>query len=99
DPKGVDGTGVVTVIAHGDHPEWYGLPRDPHVPLGIGASKHVLKPIGLAAFFGAIAAVVLHYLRMGPEKPHEEVYVPPPAPPPPPPERPTVEGGGPWPDR
>ena len=34
DPPGVGGTAVVTVLAYGDHPEWYGLPRDPHVPRG-----------------------------------------------------------------
>ena len=27
DPAGVGGTGVVTVLAHGDHPEWYGTSR------------------------------------------------------------------------
>src|SRR5207253_2390549 len=32
DPPGVGGTTVITVLAHGDHPEWYGLPNDPHVP-------------------------------------------------------------------
>src|ERR1051326_3964501 len=31
DPPGVGGTGVITILAHGDHPEWYGLPADPHV--------------------------------------------------------------------
>jgi len=42
DPPGVGGTTVVTVLAHADHPEWYGLPVDPHVrpriQLGRGVS-------------------------------------------------------------
>src|SRR5213080_585235 len=29
DPPGVGGTTVITVLAHADHPEWYGLPKDP----------------------------------------------------------------------
>ena len=34
DPPGVGGTGVVTVLAFGDQPELYGLPRDP-----VGAAR------------------------------------------------------------
>jgi formate dehydrogenase beta subunit len=71
DPKGVGGTGVVTVLAHGDHPEWYGLPKDPKVPVPVKISKKVLKPLGFLAIFGAVAAVFAHYFRMGPKKPHE----------------------------
>src|SRR5499433_2059246 len=54
DPAGVGGTGVVTVLAHGDHPEWYSLPKDPRVPLSVRVSKSILKPIGLVAILGAI---------------------------------------------
>src|SRR5262249_28074224 len=71
DPPGVDGTGVVTVLAHGDHPEWYGLPANPPVPGPAELSKKVLKPLGLVAIFGAIGAVVTHYFRKGPKKPAE----------------------------
>ena len=52
DPPGVGGTGVVTVLAHGDHPEWYDLPRDPHVPLAVRLWKGVLRPFGMLAIFG-----------------------------------------------
>ncbi len=69
DPKGVGGTGVVTVLAHGDHPEWYGLPKAPEVPLAVRATKRVLKPLGFLAIFGAIGAVVAHYFRFGPKAP------------------------------
>ena len=34
DPPGVGGTGVVTVLAFGDRPELYGLPRDPDCAAG-----------------------------------------------------------------
>ena len=71
DPAGVGGTGVVTILAHGDHPEWYGLPRNPQVPLAVRVSKSVLKPLGFLAFFGAIAAVFAHFFRYGPKKPRE----------------------------
>src|SRR5262250_3845895 len=71
DPAGVGGTGVVTVLAHGDHPEWYGLPRDPHVPWSVSFSKRFLRPLGLIAIFGTIAGVFGHFLRHGPKKPPE----------------------------
>src|SRR3989454_9146881 len=32
DPPGVGGTGVITVLALGNNPEEYGLPRDPTIP-------------------------------------------------------------------
>jgi predicted nucleic acid-binding Zn ribbon protein len=47
--SGRGGTGAVTVLAHGDHPEWYGLPRDPHVPLSVLLWKNVLRPLGVVA--------------------------------------------------
>jgi formate dehydrogenase iron-sulfur subunit len=71
DPPGVKGTGVVTVLAYGDHPEWYGLPRDPHVPWTVRVSKSFLKPLGFIAIFGTIAGVFGHFLRHGPKKPPE----------------------------
>src|ERR1700694_372113 len=59
DPKGVGGTGVLTVLAYGDHPEWYGgLPRDPHVPLGVKFWKNIVRPLGLIALAGAFVAAL-----------------------------------------
>jgi len=70
DPKGVGGTGVVTVLAHGDHPEWYGLPRDPHVSLAVKFWKNVLKPIGMVAVFGAVIGAFAHYTKFGRKEVH-----------------------------
>ena len=67
DPAGVNGTSVITVLAHGDHPEWYGLPADPHVPLLVRIWKKVLRPIGGIAILGAVFGVVGHYMRHGPK--------------------------------
>jgi hypothetical protein len=50
DPPGVGGTTVVTVLAHGDHPEWYGLPADPKIPASVWLSRKLLRPI-LKLFF------------------------------------------------
>jgi formate dehydrogenase beta subunit len=72
DPKGVGGTSVVTVLAHGDHPEWYGLPKDPHVPLSVRFAKSVLRPLGLLAMFATVAGVFGHFMRYGPKKPPEK---------------------------
>src|SRR5215831_5935078 len=65
DPKGVGGTGVVTVLAHGDHPDWYGLPANPHVPWGVKLAKKVLRPLGVVAIFGAVIGAFAHYTKYG----------------------------------
>jgi formate dehydrogenase iron-sulfur subunit len=65
DPQGVGGTSVVTILGHGDHPEWYGLPADPHVPLLVKLWKSVLRPIGVVALFGAVLGAFSHYTKFG----------------------------------
>jgi formate dehydrogenase beta subunit len=72
DPPGVGGTGVVTVLAHGNHPEWYGLPPDPHVPRSIRLWKSVLRPLGMLAIFGAVVGAFAHYTRFGRKAPPDE---------------------------
>jgi formate dehydrogenase iron-sulfur subunit len=69
DPPGVGGTSVVTVLAHADHPEWYGLPADPHVPASAWISRKLLRPIGLLAMAGSIGAVLGHFVKFGPSEP------------------------------
>ena len=69
DPSGVNGTGVITVLAYGANPEWYGLPRDPHVPHAVIAWKRVLRPLGMLAILGAIVGSFLHYTRFGRKEP------------------------------
>jgi formate dehydrogenase iron-sulfur subunit len=72
DPAGVGGTSVVTVLAHGDHPEWYGLPADPHVSPLLRFWKWVLRPLGALAVVGTVIAAIGHYLYEGPKVPPEE---------------------------
>ncbi len=72
DPPGVGGTGVVTVLGHGDHPEWYGLPRDPHVPWGVKLWKQVLRPLGMLAIFGSVLGAFGHFMTRGPTEPGED---------------------------
>lgn len=67
DPAGVNGTSVVTILAHGDHPEWYGLPANPHVPILVKVWKKFLRPFGGIAIIGAVFGVVAHYMRHGPK--------------------------------
>jgi formate dehydrogenase iron-sulfur subunit len=67
DPPGVGGTGVVTVLAHGDHPEWYDLPKDPRIPLSVGITKTLLRPLGLVAVFGSVIGSFGHFLGYGPK--------------------------------
>jgi formate dehydrogenase beta subunit len=70
-PSGVGGTGVVTVLAHGDKPDWYGLPRDPHVPTTVRVWKSVLRPFGLVAIFGAVLGTFSHFMNHGPKEARE----------------------------
>jgi hypothetical protein len=69
DPPGVGGTTVITVLAHGDHPEWYGLPKDPQIPTAVRFWKSVLRPLGALAIAGSFFAMLGHYLSFGPKKP------------------------------
>src|SRR5215813_10807832 len=68
DPAGVGGTSVITVLAHGDHPEWYGLPPDPKVPASVRFARSILRPLGLIAIFAAIAGVFGHFIGFGPRR-------------------------------
>jgi formate dehydrogenase beta subunit len=65
DPSGVGGTSVVTVLAFGDRPELYGLPKDPVVPLAVRIWKGPLKWTGNLAIVGGVLAAVLHFVRFG----------------------------------
>jgi formate dehydrogenase iron-sulfur subunit len=64
-PDGVGGTSVVTVLAHGDHPDWYGLPANPHVPWGVKFWKKIVRPLGAIAIFGAVIGAFGHYMNHG----------------------------------
>ncbi len=80
DPQGVGGTSVVTVLAHGDHPEWYGgLPVNPHVPWGVKIWKRILRPLGLVGILGAIVGAFGHHLWRGSKEPPAEAPGHPPA--------------------
>lgn len=65
DPPGVGGTGVVTVLAFGDRPELYGLPRDPVVPAAVRVWKGPLKWLGNAAMLAGVAVAAMHFIRYG----------------------------------
>jgi formate dehydrogenase beta subunit len=71
-PAGVSGTHVVYVLAHADHPEHYGLPRDPKIPWTVSLWKGPLKWLGNLALLGGIVGTVFHYLRYGPWKDPEK---------------------------
>ncbi|HET7787114.1 MAG TPA: formate dehydrogenase subunit beta [Myxococcales bacterium] len=71
DPPGVGGTGVITVLKHGDHPEWYGLPKDPSVPTTVSLWKRVIHPIGFVAMAAAVFGAIGHFMAFGPKKPKD----------------------------
>jgi hypothetical protein len=65
DPPGVGGTGVVTVLAFGDRPELYGLPRNPTIPLAVRLWKGPLKVLGNVAMMSGLVAAAAHFIRFG----------------------------------
>jgi len=65
DPAGVGGTSVVTVLAFGDRPELYGLPRNPTIPLAVRLWKGPVKVLGNLAMLGGLVAAAAHYIRFG----------------------------------
>jgi formate dehydrogenase beta subunit len=67
DPPGVGGTGVVTVLAHGDRPELYGLPASPRVPALVRIGKNLLRPLGVVAIIGAVIGAFAHFTTFGPK--------------------------------
>jgi formate dehydrogenase iron-sulfur subunit len=67
DPSGVGGTGVVTVLAHGDRFVDYKLPENPTVPMAVIAWKHPLKWLGNIGILGGVLIAAAHYLRYGPK--------------------------------
>src|SRR5262249_7452972 len=71
DPPGVGGTSVITVLKHGDHPEWYGLPKDPGVPVVASVWKRAIRWVGFVAMAGAVFGAIGHFMAFGPKKPKE----------------------------
>jgi len=65
DPPGVGGTGVIYVLALGDQPELYGLPKDPRVPWTVTIWKNALKPLGSITMVAALFGALFHYIRYG----------------------------------
>jgi len=73
DPPGVQGTHVFFVLPHGDRPEAYGLPRNPHVsPVVRLWRSPEARGLGAFTLFAVLAAGVLHYMRYGPLEPPDE---------------------------
>jgi formate dehydrogenase beta subunit len=68
DPECVGGTGVVTVLAHGDRLESYGLPKNPTIPLAVTLWKKPLKWLGGLGMIAGVFAAGLHYLKFGPKE-------------------------------
>jgi formate dehydrogenase iron-sulfur subunit len=67
DPPGVSGTHVFFVLPHGDHPEAYGLPKNPSIsPVVRLWRSSYAHGLGVFTMFAVLAAGVLHYMRYGP---------------------------------
>jgi formate dehydrogenase beta subunit len=72
DPPGVGGTGVITVVAHGDMLDAYRLPVDPSIPLAVQLWKKPLRWLGTLGMIAGLAIASWHYLRYGPKHVHAE---------------------------
>jgi formate dehydrogenase iron-sulfur subunit len=72
DPPGVGGTNVITILAYGDKPEIYGLPKDPKVPAYVGFMKSFLKPIGNFLMLLGVVSAFGHFMRYGKSEEHSD---------------------------
>lgn len=77
DPPGVGGTGVMSILAYGDKPDAYGLPKDPSISVAVEVWKGPLKWIGNLAIVGGIIGTFIHYLRFGPKHVPEDALAKP----------------------
>jgi formate dehydrogenase beta subunit len=74
-PEGVGGTNVLYVLAHGDRPEAYGLPRDPAISWAVRLWKGPVKWFGSLLLLGTLLGAFLHYLRYGPKEAGDDADV------------------------
>lgn len=72
DPQGVGGTHMMYVVPHGDHLEDYHLPADPVASPGSLWALHGAKVAGSWLVGLGAVATLLHFLRVGPEKPNDD---------------------------
>ncbi len=67
DPPGVGGTHVFFVLPHGDRPEAYGLPKDPHIsPMVALWRGWFAKSLGVFTMLAVLVAGIFHYMKVGP---------------------------------
>ncbi len=68
DPEGVNGTGYIYVLPHGDHVKDYNLPENPKIEASIGLWKGPLKTLGSIALWGTLIGAFLQLILWGPIK-------------------------------
>jgi len=68
DPSGVDGTGYIYVLPHGNHINEYQLPENPKIEASISFWKGPLKTLGSFALLGSIFAIFVQLILWGPIK-------------------------------
>jgi formate dehydrogenase iron-sulfur subunit len=63
-----DLSGLGVLFALEGKPEEYGLPAKPTIPASIFIWKDVVRPLGILGFCGSVAAILLHYVTVGPKR-------------------------------
>jgi len=59
--------GLGAMYALGGPPSRYGLPDTPQIPPTVLFWKDFVRPMGWVAFWGALAAALVHYVTVGPK--------------------------------
>ena len=72
DPPSIKGTHVIYTLHDINHPERYGLPKNPVIPPSYTVWKWLAKPTGLAMAILGIGAVFFHSVFYGPKLPQPE---------------------------
>jgi len=66
DPPGVNGTGYIYVLPHGESIENYNLPTSPRIDASVSLWTGPLKTLGSIAFWGTIVGLFLQLIIWGP---------------------------------
>jgi formate dehydrogenase iron-sulfur subunit len=68
DPPGVEGTGYIYVLPHGDKPDMYGLPKEASISPLVSLWKGPVKLVGSVVLWASLLGAFLQLILFGPIK-------------------------------
>ena len=75
DPEGVNGTGMIMILKDINHPEDYGMPKDPQVSTPNTIKDDWVKPLGAIGILGLAGVALAHRIAVGRNTVEEDMPV------------------------